>query len=123
MAHPKVSYHRAKAISLALFLISVAVLLLMNNFWPGFLLAVGVPLAIRHYLLGRIYDMFLTLAIFGGAYIASGYDINWDILLPVILVVAAIYLLAKEFFDPDSTDEVEDEECQSWEIEEDTHKK
>ena len=118
MAHPKVSYRRAKAISGSLFLIGAAILLLTDNWWPNILLVIGIPLAIRHYLLGRTYDMFLSLAIFGGGFIASGWDIKWDILAPVILVIAALYMLAREFFDPELYSEAEDEESLNREIDE-----
>lgn len=118
MAHPKVSYKRAKAISSSLFLISVAVLFFTDKWWPGLLLAIGIPLAIRHYLLGRTYDMWLTLTIFIGGFLAAGANINWDILIPVILVVAAVYMLIREFLDPNVTDESEDEESLNKEIEE-----
>ncbi len=118
MAHPRVSYRRAKAISSSLFLICMAVLLFTEKWWPGLLLAIGFPLAVRHFLLGRMYDMYLTFAIFIGGFIASGCDIKWDILAPVILVLAALYMLTREFFDPEISTEAEDEESLSHEIDE-----
>lgn len=118
MAHPRVSYKRAKAISSSLFLVCIAVLLFTEKWWPGILLAIGLPLAVRHFLLGRQYDMWLTLTIFVGGFVASGCDIKWDILAPVILVVAAIYMLVREFLDPNASNEAEDEESLNKEIEE-----
>ncbi len=122
MAHPKVSYRRAKAISSSFFLLGAAVLLYTNQWWPGVLLAIGLPLAIRHFLLGRTYDMCLTLAIFVGGYLVSGYDIEWEVLAPVILIIAAIYMILREFLDPEITTEAEDEESLSHEIDESSEK-
>lgn len=122
MAHPKVSYRRAKALSSSFFLVCLALLLFTDQWWPGILLAVGLPLALRHFLLGRKYDMYLTLTIFVGGYLVSGYDIKWEILAPTILVIAAIYMLVREFFDPEISTEAEDEESLSREIEESSKK-
>ncbi len=122
MSHPRVSYRRAKAISSSAFLIAIAFLLFTNQWWPGVLLAIGLPLAIRHFLLGRMYDMFLTIAIFGGGFLVSGYDIEWEVLAPVILVIAAIYMIAREFLDPEISTEAEDEESLSHEIDESSKK-
>ena len=119
MAHPKVSQKRAKALSSSLFLILLAVVSFSGNWWPGIMLAVGFPLALRQFLLGRTYDMGLSLTLFVGSYIvSSGYNISWDILLPVLFTVGAIYIFAREFIDPNPTTEAEDEESLGKEIEE-----
>lgn len=122
MAHPKVSYRRAKALSSSFFLICLAILLVTDKWWPGILLAIGLPLSLRHLLLGRKYDMVLSLIIFVGGYFISGYEIAWNILAPTILVIAAIYMLLREFFDPEITSEAEDEESLNHEIEESSKK-
>lgn len=116
MAHPKVSQKRARALSSALLLVCLAIVSFTGVWWPNILLAIGIPLALRQYFLGRVYDMFLSLAIFGGAYIVAGYQISWDILLPVIFGIGAIYILFREFCNPYSTTEDEDEESLNQEI-------
>lgn len=119
MAHPKVSYQRAKAISTALLLFGLAILLYLKNYWwPGLLPVIGFSLAARHFLLGRMYDMVLTLIIFVGGFIAAECDIRWDLLAPALLTIAGIYLLAREFLDPNITSESEDEESIAREIDE-----
>lgn len=119
MAHPKTSYKRAKAISGSLFLVGLAILSFNNLWWPGILLVIGLPMALRQFLLGRVYDMSLSLVIFVGAFVASGYHISWDILLTVLFVLGAIYILVREFTNPSASTEPEEEEALNIEIEED----
>jgi hypothetical protein len=119
MAHPKVSQKRAKALSSSLLLILLAIISFTGNWWPGIMLVVGLPLSFRQFLLGRNYDMGLSLTLFIGAFIvSSGYEISWNTLLPVLFTIGAIYTLAREFITPFPTTEAEDEESLSKEIEE-----
>ena len=119
MAHPKVSQRRAKTLSSALFLIGLAIVSLTQNFWPGMMLVIGIPLAVRQYLLGHIYDAALSLVIFCGAYFVAGFNVSWEVVLPVLFIIAALYILIQEFFNPALTTEAEDEESLRNEITED----
>ena len=119
MSHPRISYRRAKAISASLLLIGLAILSFTNSWWPGILLGIGFPTALRQFFMGRYYDVLLTLVIFIGAFIVSGYEISWDILLTVLFIIGAIYILAREFMNPNFTTVAEDEEALNQEIEED----
>ena len=53
MHTPLVSRRRAKVLSFAIFLIGLAIVSYLNIWWPGIMLAIGIPLAMRQYLLGR----------------------------------------------------------------------
>lgn len=119
MSHPRVSQKRAKAISSSLFLVGLAILTFTGRWWPGIMLVIGIPLALRQFLLGKTYDMCLSLIIFVGAFIATGYEVSWEVVLPVMFITGAIYILFAEFWGPDHPDEAEDEESLSKEIEED----
>jgi len=119
MAHPKASQKRARAISSSFFLIGLAILSILGQWWPGILLVIGIPLAFRQFLLGKIYDAFLSLVIFVGAFVATRYEISWEILMPVLFVIAALYILIREFCSPRETPEPEIEESLNKEIEED----
>lgn len=119
MAHPKTSLQRARSISASIFLIGLAIVSYTDTWWPGIMLVVGIPLAIRQYLFGKNYDMLMTLFIFVGFFITVGFDISWEILVPVIFLTAGVYILLREFFDPYSTTIPEEEESLSHEIEED----
>ncbi len=119
MAHPITSKKKAQTISTALFLIGLAVLIFTENWWPGILLVIGLPMALRQYLLGRTYDMGITLLVFLGAYVTVQFDISWRILLPILFTLGALYILFREFFGPqETTTEEEKEEDLQHEIEE-----
>ncbi len=119
MAKPILSKKKAHILSFALFLIGLALIIYFNYWWPGIMLALGIPLALRQYLLGRRLDMIISLVVFLGAFIVIQFKIQWEIILPVLLTVGAIYIFFKEFFGPKEIDEAEEEEELNKEIEED----
>jgi hypothetical protein len=116
------SKKKAQALSTALFLLGIAVLIFTQVWWPGIMLAVGIPLALRQYLLGRPYDAVVTLVIFVGVFITVEFDISWQIFLPVLFTLGAIYILVREFCNPEPPSEEEKEEDLQHEIEEDKKK-
>lgn len=117
--HPLTSRKKAHALSTALFLLGLASLVFIDLWWPAIMLVVGLPLAIRQFLLGRTYDMIVTLLVFVGTFVTIEFDISWKIFLPVLFTMGAIYVLFREFFGPDETTEEEAEEELNHEIEED----
>ena len=119
MAHPKVSQRRAKTLATSLFLIGLAIASLTNSWWPGIMLVIGIPLALRQYLLGHVYDASLSIAVFCGAFFFANFDISWQVILPIVFMIAALYILIQEFLNPALTTEAEDEESLSNEIMED----
>jgi len=120
MAQPITSKKKAHALSTALFLIGLAILIITEMWWPGLMLAVGLPLALRQYLLGRTYDMGVSLLVFVGTFITVQYNISWRIFLPVLFTIGGIYILCREFLAPDEEeeDEVDKDEDIQHEIEE-----
>ena len=118
-----VSKKRAKALSVALFLIGLAIISYLKSFWPAIMLVVGVPLALRQYLLGRSYDMCVSLFVFIGVFVTVQFDISWEILLPVLFAVGGIYILFREFLESKEEPLEEEEEDINQEIEEEQHKK
>jgi predicted membrane protein len=120
---PITSKKRAKAISFALFLIGLAILSYLQAWWPGIMLAIGVPLGIRQYLLGRTYDVCITLFVFIGVFVTVQFNISWQILLPVIFTIGGIYIFFREFLESTQEPETEKEEDLNEEIEEEQHKK
>jgi len=125
MAHPITSKRRAQILSTALFLLALATLIVIEQWqpaiewWPAIMLVVGLPLALRQYLLGRNYDMTITLLIFVGTFITVEFDISWRIFLPSLLTIGAIYILIREWTDSNEETEEEKEENSQHEIEED----
>ena len=123
MANPIASKKKAQALSTALFLLGLAILIFTEAWWPGIMLAVGFPLALRQYLLGRTYDMCISLLVFVGTFITVQFDISWRIFLPILFTIGAIYVLCREFliFDEEE-DEIEKDEDVQHEIEEEEKK-
>jgi hypothetical protein len=118
MAVPLASKKRAKALSFALFLIGLAIVAYLKAWWPGIMLAVGIPLALRQYLLGRHYDMGVTLFVFIGVFATVQFNISWEILLPVLFTLGGIYIFFREYIESKESSENEDEEDHNLEIEE-----
>src|SRR5687767_7585211 len=119
MAKAIASRKRAQAFSLALLFLGLAIIIFLQAWWPGILLAVGLPLALRQYLLGRTYDMCLSLVIFGLGFITVQFDISWQILLPVLFVIGALYIFLREIYESTTSTEEETEADINLEIEED----
>jgi len=113
------SQKKAKALSSALFLVGLAALIITQFWWPGIMLVLGLPLALKKFLTGRNYDMLVTCFVFLGTFITVQFDIPWQIFLPVLFSVGALYILIREFFGPSETTEDENEESLNHEIEED----
>ncbi|MBF8262387.1 MAG: hypothetical protein HW387_52 [Parachlamydiales bacterium] len=123
MAHPLTSRKRANAYSTALLLIGLAIPAIIGTWWPGIMLVIGLPLALRQFLLGRIYDTMITLLVFAGTFITAEFDISWRIFLPIVFTLGAIYVLAREYLESRSETEEEVEEDTNLEIEEQKKKK
>lgn len=116
--HPITSRKKAHAFGTALFLLGLAYLVFTDVWWPGIMLVVGLPLALRQFLLGRTYDSIVSLLIFVGTFVTVQFDISWRIFLPILFTLGAIYIFFREFFGPDETTEEEKEEDLNKEIEE-----
>ena len=121
MPQARLSKKKAKAISVALFLIGLAVISYLGAWWPGIMLVIGIPLALKQYLLGRHYDMGVSLFVFIGVFVTVQFDISWQILLPVLFAVGGIYILCREFLESKEP-LAEEEDDINHEIEEEQHK-
>ena len=84
------------------------------------MLVVGLPLALRQFLLGRIYDMCISIIVFVGSFVTVQFEIPWNLLLPSLFTVGAIYVFLKEFFMINPESVAEEEEDINHEIEEDS---
>jgi hypothetical protein len=119
MSHQKMSIHRAQTLSFSLFLICLAILTTSNHWWPEIMVAIGICLALRQYLLGKKFDMMVSLIVFLGTYITIKVDIAWEIVFPTIFILSAIYLLLKEFISPGKVTEEDKEDEINEELKED----
>ena len=107
MAKPLIAINKAKALSTALFLVGLAILFFVDSWWPGIMLAVGLPLAILQYLQGRMYDMWVSLFVFVGAFVTVQFNIKWEIFLPVIFAIGGIYIFFREWMESKSSEDEE----------------
>jgi 4-hydroxybenzoate polyprenyltransferase len=108
MAKPLLTKNKAKAISSALFLIGLAIIFFIDSWWPGMMIVIGVPLALKQFLLGRYNDAAMSLFVFVGFFIIAQFNISWKILLPILFVMAAIYVLCKEWVKEETGEENEE---------------
>lgn len=93
---------RAKLVSLVVFFLVIIIIALTKSWWPGILLALGLPLAIFQYMQGRRYDTMLSLFVFVGAFVTVQFNISWEILLPVLFSIGGIYLFLREWIEAKS---------------------
>lgn len=117
----KASRRRIKTFSIVLFLVGLAIITYLRAWWPGIMLAIGLPLALRQYLLDRPYDMYLSLFVFVGVFVTVQFDIAWEVLLPVLFAIGGVYLLFREYVESREETLPEQEEDANQEIEEDQH--
>lgn len=103
------SKKKADAISNGIFLISIGILVYTNAWWPGILLAIWATLAIRQFLTGRIYDLFLTSVMLIGLSLVIVLDFNWSVIVPVLLVLGGIHLIFREYCAAEGAGEDEEE--------------
>ena len=110
MAHPQVSFRTAATIGATLFLLGLAGLALLGVFYPEVILVIGLPLALWQYLLGKRYEAAKTFAIFAGLYCILKFPMPWEIIMPVLFGIGALFILARELLNPFDVDEAEEEE-------------
>lgn len=117
------SKKRAKFFALVLFLVGMALITYFKTFWPAIMLVIGIPLALRQHLLGRHYDMWITLFVFIGAFVTVQFDISWQILLPILFTLGGIYIFFREYIENKTMSEEEEEESLNEELEEESSEK
>lgn len=99
MAKPITSYAVAKTVSLILFLVGLVIATYYGTWWPGIMLVIGLPLALRQYLLGKHFDMIVSLFVFIGVFLTVEFKIAWQVLLPVLFCIGGIYIFFREFLE------------------------
>ena len=118
MARPLIHPKRAQALSSALILIGLATLFFFDDWWPAIMLTIGLPVALRQFLLGRVSDGVISLFVFVGFFIIARFDISWKILMPIFFTMAAVYVLCKEWVSSSTSEMLSEEENQEGSSEE-----
>lgn len=108
MAKPLIAKNKAKALSTALFLVGLAIIFFLDSWWPGIMIVIGIPLALKQFLNGRYHDAAISLFVFVGFFIIANFNISWKILIPILFIMAAVYIVCKEWVTT-STGEEEEE--------------
>lgn len=90
--------NQIRAISSGIFLVGLAILFITKFWWPGILLVLWVSVGVREYLSRRYYDFFISTIILLGLFAVYMLKLDWNVLVPVVFVVGAIYIVMKEFF-------------------------
>ena len=119
---PIVSQKRSKVLVFFLFLIGLASLSYLGKWWPGIMLVIGIPLALKQCLAGRNRDAAISLFVFLGGFISVAFKVEWEVFLPVIFTIGGIYVTFWEFIEGTPASEEEIEEDLNEEIEEEQHK-
>ena len=112
------SKKRAQSICYAIFLVGLAILFYTDKWWPASMLVIGVPLALKQFLSGRKREAFLSLFFFVGYYITEAFAIPWKMFIPILFIMAAIYVICREWVEGKSETEVEAEQDLNKKIEE-----
>jgi 4-hydroxybenzoate polyprenyltransferase len=112
------SRRRASAMSLPLLLLGLAIVIFLNAWWPGIVLVIGIPLALRQFLLGHYFDALVCLVVFCGVFFTAQFEMSRDVLLPVLFTFAALYILMREYQQSQEHPEDVDDEDLNHEIEE-----
>ena len=98
MSTPKMR-KQSKLVSLIVFFLTIIIVAFTKSWWPGIMLALGLPLAVFQYMQGRKYDTMITLFVFVGAWVTVQFQIQWEILLPVLFSIGGIYLFFREWIE------------------------
>lgn len=98
-----VSRKQGDAIANGAFLIAIGILFFTNLWWPGILLAIWVSLALRQYFSGRYYDLYISSIILLGLFALAFFQLEWTVMIPVLFVVAGIYIIFREYFFAEDT--------------------
>lgn len=103
MKYIVLSRKKIDALANALLLIGLGVLLYTNLWWPGILLVVWASLGLKQWLTNRKFDLIITSVILWGLFIASYLDLKWNVLIPVLFFLGALYIIFREFFFSEDT--------------------
>ena len=101
-----VSQKKAEAAFLLILVMGAFILYFSGHFWPELAIPMGIALAFKQFLLGKRYEMYVSLIVFFGLYFTWEthlYRFSVDLLefllssLPVLFLLAAIFLLFREY--------------------------
>jgi len=111
MNQPILSKKKANAVSNGVFLVGIAILIFTDAWWPGIILVLWATIASRQYLSGRWYYAIITTFVLGGLFFISIYRPAFNILVPIVLLIAGLFLIFRElYYSKDTNGEEKSEE-------------
>jgi hypothetical protein len=116
------SKKKADAISNGVFLIGLGILVYTNYWWPGILIPLWATLALRQALTGRFYDLIIATIILLGLFLLTFFNLNWMIIVPVLLILGGIHIIFREYCVAEGIEEEDPIEEKEKEIEDDAEK-
>ncbi len=93
---PPLPQKKARAYSLAFMLLILAIITYWNVWWPGVLLAIGLPSALKQGLMKKYADMSVSLIVFVGSFIAVQFGMGGKIIAAILLFSGSLYVFIKE---------------------------
>ena len=90
---------KVENISYGALLIGLGILALLNVWWPGLLIVLGVFFTLKNALSKNYFKMLISALSFAGAYICVQYPfmLSWNLVLPFALFAIGAEKLFKEF--------------------------
>lgn len=98
MRSPIISQGKADAVALGILVVGISIIGVYQAWWPWILIVLGCATIARQFLRGRLYDMYISFIVFGGLFFYFLMNVRWDVLMPIIFIIGAIYILFREFF-------------------------
>ena len=94
--------HMASAISGAIFLISLGVLMYTGWWWPGIMFAIGISACAELVFRGKTFRGIGILALYCAIPIAvwfiQGTGISWSLVSPLVLIGIGVIVVVKAFY-------------------------
>lgn len=95
---PTLPKKKADTIANGIFLILLGVLFFTETWWPGIVFAVGVNIAIRQLLTGRMSDFFITLGVLAVIIAFTFFEFTSYYVIPILFIAGGIYVIFHEYF-------------------------
>ncbi|MBJ7448932.1 MAG: hypothetical protein JHC93_01075 [Parachlamydiales bacterium] len=88
-------------IAIAAFILGVAMFSYMavGQWGPGLFMVTGIALTVRQLLMGKMLDVLVCVIVFGAGFFCSFFNLLSRIFIPTLLVVGAVYLGIRQFFE------------------------
>ena len=88
------SKEKSDSISGGIFLVGLGALFLLDWFWPGILLLIGVVGLVHESMQGKVWSGLAALLILGGLTVVFTFNWNWSMVFPIVLISLGVVGIA-----------------------------